>query len=462
MNVEVVMLGGAEEIGANSCYVNVGGTGVIIDAGLHPRRRDKMAFPQMQYVQDKPVDVFVLTHAHTDHLGGVPYLMKAQPNLRMIATRPTRDLVEVMLRGTIKLLQLDNPDELPPGALSLYDRSLADKFSMVFEGFAYKDPITITDGEWSTGEGRTREALTMTLHDAAHIIGSAGVLMEAGGAAIMHTGDVQFAKQALLPGASFPRHHMDALIIETTNGADENPRNYKQEKDRLAQFINEITGNNGSVLLPVFALGKTQEVLKIVYNLMNAGKIPRLPVYTGGMSRRISQIYDRYCYAVPRVEPGFELGDIPQISIAYDEMLSGKYFTQPSIVIISSGMLNVGSPSYQLAQRWMEISHFGIGMMGYQDPSAPGYDLLQSERGKPFLLAGKKVTRKCHLDKFRFSAHSPREMLLDYIFDVKPNHLFLIHGETEAAESIGLAVKENLPLTKVYIPALGKSYHFEV
>jgi Cft2 family RNA processing exonuclease len=461
------MLGGAEEVGANCCYINVGGVGVVIDSGLHPRRRDRLALPRLDLLAERPVDAFILTHAHTDHVGGVPYMMKCFPHARMIATRPTRDLIEIMLRNTVKLLGSELTEEFPRDALSLYDHALINKFSLVFESVQYGDSITLEHREEYYGHHAQRQSLngntaihpvSISLHDAGHIIGSAGVLLEIDGVSIMHTGDVQFGKQALLPGASLPRHHVDCLIMECTNGADEHPYTYKQEKDRLAAFINAITDHGGSVLLPVFALGKTQEVIKIVSNLMNAGKIPRLPIYTGGMSKKISKVYDRYCYAVPRVEAGFELSSIPQQPLPYNDLLAAKYFKEPSIVIASSGMLNAGSPSFRLAERWMEIPHFGIGIMGYQDPSAPGYDLMHSERNKDFAMAGKTYNRKCHLEKFRFSAHASRETLLNYVFDVRPKHLFLVHGEPAAAESLGAVIKEHLPQTHIYLPTLGKSY----
>jgi Cft2 family RNA processing exonuclease len=230
----------------------------------------------------------------------------------------------------------------------------------------------------------------------------------------------------------------------------------------LADFINRITNQNGSVLLPTFALGKTQEVMKIVSNLMNSGKIPRLPLYTGGMSKRIAKIYDRYTHSVPRTEPGFALSGIQQTSVVYDKMLTEKFFHEPSIVIISSGMLNVGSPSYALAQRWMEMEHFGIGIMGYQDPSTPGYELLHSTKGEEFIMATKPTTRVCDVERFRFSAHATREQLLEYIVSAQPKHLFLVHGDVVAAESVGAAVKSRLADTKVYIPRLGASYRMEL
>lgn len=461
MELEIQMLGGAEEIGANSCYLNIGGHGVVIDAGLHPRRRDKFALPDYDFLDGKQVNTFILTHAHTDHVGALPYFLKRQPYARMIATRPTRDLIEVMLRNTIKLLKLDSTEGLPENALEFYDFKLLNKFGTVFEGFLYGEEITLAEESYYN-DTITQHAVKMTFHDAGHIIGSAAAKFRANGATIVHTGDIQLAKQSLLPGASLPMEPIDCLIIECTNGADENPLPYSDEKQRLADFINRITNQNGSVLLPTFALGKTQEVLKIVANLMNSGKIPRLPLYTGGMSKRIAKIYDRYAHSVPRTEPGFSLSSIQQTSVIYEKMMSEKFFHEPSIVIISSGMLNVGSPSYSLAQRWMELEHFGIGIMGYQDPSTPGYELLHSTKDEEFIMATKPTVRHCDVERFRFSAHATRQDLLEYIYSVQPKHLFLVHGDGTAAESVGASVKSRLPETKIYIPRLGVSYKIEL
>ncbi len=461
MKLELQMLGGAEEIGANSCYLNIGGHGVVIDAGLHPRRRDKFALPDYDLLSEKRVDTFLLTHAHTDHVGGLPYFMKRQPHARMITTRPTRELIEVMLRNTIKLLTLDSTEGLPENPLEFYDYKLLNKFGTLFEGFLYEEEIVLSEDQYYNGN-HAQHGVTMSFHDAAHIIGSAAARFSVNGATILHSGDVQFTKQSLLPGASLPQEPLDCLILECTNGADENPVPYAEEKQRLADFINRITNQNGSVLLPTFALGKTQEVLKVVSNLMNSGKIPRLPIYTGGMSKRIGKIYDRYAHSVPRVEPGFALSGIPQVSVIYEKMLTEKFFHEPGIVIISSGMLNVGSPSYSLAQRWMEMEHFGIGIMGYQDPSTPGYHLLQSTKGEEFIMAEKVTTRVCDVERFRFSAHASRANLLEYVDAVKPKHLFLVHGDATAAESVAAAVKSSLPETKVCIPRLGVSYEIDL
>ncbi|MCS6808923.1 MAG: MBL fold metallo-hydrolase [Bacteroidota bacterium] len=464
MTIELLMLGGAGEIGANSCYININGHGIIIDAGLHPRRRDRAALPELERLGGRPVHSFILTHAHTDHVGALPYVVKTLPALRMITTRPTRDLVEIMLRNTMKLFQLEPTVELPAGALDYYTPAMLETFSLLFHTAAYEEPIVLSKEHQPVGLSSMTDSndIRLTLYDAGHIIGSAALLLETNGSAVIHTGDIKFSPQALLNGSSLPKHHVDCLIIECTNGADESPHSYEEEKLRLARFINHITNQHGSVLLPTFALGKTQEVLKIIFELMQAQRIPVLPIFTGGMSKRITKIYDRYAHTVPRREPGFLLKSIPLTYINYETMMSERFFREPSIVIVSSGMLNEGSPSYQLAQRWVTLRNFGIGIMGYQDPSTPGYALLHSERGVEFSMGGVNVTRECELERFRFSAHAQRDELLEYIFATRPKHLVLVHGDTAAIESVRATVQAHCDDISILVPEHGVGYQMEV
>ncbi len=454
MTVELMVLGGAEEIGANSCYLNIEGTGIIIDAGLHPRRRDRLALPRFELLADKATDALLVTHAHTDHIGGLPYAMHQTPHVRVLMTRATRDLAEIMLRNSSKLLRSDVVSEFPAEALSQYNRAILRKLSLIFEGLRYREECRL-QGKWG------HAPITLQMFDAAHILGSAGILMETERLRIFHSGDVNFSQQALLPGADFPRQHLDALILESTNGADEEPPERSTEIARLAEIINAASDANGSVLIPAFALGKTQEVIKLIYELMRAGRIPRLPLYTGGMSRNINAIYDRYCYAVPRPEPGFEISDIPQIAIDYDNLLSDEYFRRPAIVVASSGMLNARTTAFQLAEKWLRAPNYAIVFAGYLDPDSPGYALAQSEAGRPFMMAGKSMTRRCRVEQLRFTSHARREHLVDFVWTTKPKHVFLVHGDADACETLGAEIKKRLPQTKVYIPKLGRSYFME-
>lgn len=451
------LLGGAMEIGANCTYLNIDGTGIFIDAGLHPRRRDQAAFPDMDAIQDMPADALILTHAHTDHLGGLPYVLRQMPHIRLLTTPATRDLSSIMLGNTVKLIR----HQLEPGlfaqqALELYDKKTVEYVSAVFDTADY--------GKQTELYGRYgNQPILCTFHDAGHILGSAGVLLEYNGISIFHTGDVQFRNQAILRGAAFPRHHVDLLFCECTNGAAElADTSYNDQKQKLAKFINTITNQNGSVLIPAFALGKTQEILTVLYSLMHKGSIPHLPIYTGGMSRKISSVYDRYCYTTPRVQPGFEISDIPQTDIPGEDLLNAPFFSTPSIVVASSGMMNQGTTSYKLASKWIQYRNFGIAFIGWQEPDSPGYALAHSEIKQPFEFGGAKLKRNCQVERFRFSAHAAAGDILDLIADMRPKNLVLMHGEPEACDAIADAASGLLPYSsRIIIPASNKEYWIE-
>lgn len=449
--IELIFLGGTDEIGANSCYVNMEGTGLIVDAGLHPRRRDSTAFPRVDALVNKQSEALLLTHAHTDHIGAIAYLYKQCAQRRIIATRATRDLCHVMLRDNAKLVRREVFADVDKELLAYYTDDFVRFFEASCEGFPYQQKVDID----TLAEDNP---IAATFYDAGHILGSASILLENQGRSVLFTGDINFRNQSLIPAATPPRHHVDVLVCECTNGASEHLPQRESESKRLATFINDITTNSGSVLIPAFSLGRTQEILTLLYSLMRKGSIPQMPIYTGGMSRRISRLYDVYTYSVPRIQPGFEMTDIPQIELDYQNLDGGKYLSEPSIVLCSSGMMDTGTTSFKLAQEWIRRPSFGIAFVGYVDEASPGYALLHAEEKKDFLFGGKKARRSCRVEQFRFSAHADRDSLFDFITDVKPKHLFLVHGTPEAAAWIGKKVKEYYPQIKVYLPSVGKSY----
>lgn len=446
-----MILGGAEEIGANSCYLNLDGTGILIDAGLHPRRRDDGAFPMLDALEQRPVDTLVVTHAHTDHLGGVPFVMKRFPHLRTLMTYATRDLSHIMLHNGARLLRSDVTSHFPESALELYTKSQIELVRRSFDAVDYGE-IRAIRGYAGASD------IIISLHWAGHILGSAGVVIENKGLRILHTGDVQYEHQKVIKGSQLPRTHADVVITEATNCADDREIDYRGEAKRLGAFINRITSNNGSVLIPVFALGKTQELLATIHGLMRKGSIPHLPIFTGGMGVSISKVYDQYCYTEPMQIPGFEISDIEQQRLEPRHLTKGAYFKTPSIVLASAGMLNKGSSSFTLATAWMRRKNFGIAFIGYQDPSSPGYQILNSERGTPFDLAGRQVTRHCEIERLRFSAHAALSGLVDHIADVRPSTVVIMHGEPEACDNLGLHLRDRLPGVRLIVPRLGVSY----
>lgn len=447
----IILLGGAEEIGANSTYLNLDGNGIIIDAGLHPRIRDHRAFPDVELVSALPTDLLIVTHAHTDHLGGVPFVMRRFPHLQILMTRATRDLSHIMLHNSSRLLRSDVAMHFTAEQLEFYEQDQVELLRQAFEAADYNEPITLRgyDG---------RSDVKVTLHWAGHLLGSAGVSFEVNDKRILHTGDVQFDDQKVIKGADLPTVHADVVITEATNCATDNENDSTGEAKKLAEFINNITDQGGSVLIPCFALGKTQEMLAHVYSLMRKGSIPTLPIYVGGMGLQVNKVYDHFCYTEPTKIPGFEISDIPFEYIKRNKLLMGDYFNKPSILIVPSGMVNKGTISHTLAKEWMRLKSFGIAFIGYQDPNSAGYALLNSEKNKPFDFGGVSTKRVCSIARLRFSAHASKSGLVGYITTVNPSTVVINHGEPEACDRLALALIERMPGVRIIIPRPGTSY----
>lgn len=445
------MLGGAEEIGANCCYLELDGTGILIDAGLHPRDRTVRAFPDVDVLGDRPTDVLLITHAHTDHIGGVPYVMRRHPHLRPIMTHATRDLSHIVLHNGARLLRNEISTAFPKHWLEFYDRENIEGLRQAFEAQPYEEPLRLRGYSG-------RSPVDLTLHWSGHILGAASASVQVRGFSILYTADIMMSDQFVVPKARVPRHHVDVLITEATNAGTRNLPSYAAETKRLAAFINDIASRNGSVLIPCFALGKLQEMVVHLYAMMRRGSIPHMPIYTGGIGVRINKVYDQYCYSDPMKRPGFEVSDVPQERLRRDELLRGDYMREPSIVLAPSGMMNGGTMSHTLAKQWFIRPDFGIAFIGYQDPDSPGHGLLMSEKAKPFDFGSTRSTRACEVERFRFSSHASFEHLVELAQDIRPSTVVITHGDSGACESLALEIHERLPGTRIIIPRHGTPY----
>lgn len=452
--ISLTFLGGCSEIGANSCLIETNGVNLMIDAGLHPERRDRNALPQLDIISDKNLDAILLTHAHSDHIGALPYVIKHFPKARLIMTQPTAELAELMLNDTAKILKSNIAHEYAKEELEYYKDDNIQNLFALFETANLKEKLEIKSFE-SNG------AAYASFHSAGHILGSAGVLIEAKGKNIFHTGDVNFHNSTLLKKANFPRHHLDILIIESTNANTEMPEKKEQTKN-FASYINKITNSNGSILIPTFSLGKAQEILRIISSLAKKGAIPNLPIYTHGLTRRINKVYDKYCYSEVMLKKGFEVSDIQQEYLDLGDSGHSNYLKTPSIVLANGGMMNDRTMSYKLALDWFRRKNFGIAIVGFQKITTPGYNLLNSSKNKKFNFGNLNLQRNCEVEKFRFSAHSALEDLVEFAVDTKPKNIFIVHGDEEACDKLAYEISQRLETSRIFIPKLGKNYQIEL
>ena len=447
-------LGGGREIGANSFYYGINGHGMLIDAGLHPEKTGWDAFPKIEALNGSKVDSFLVTHAHTDHLGAVPYVLQHHPNAPVYTTSETIELSRIMLMNSASLLPKQHPQEV-------IDQLPNYSITGLPEVYAKMQPI-----ELGTSLTPKNGDLKVTYYPSGHILGAAGILIETNGSRIFHTGDTSLHEQRLVGGAKLPDGTVDVLVTESTNGVVDAYLTHSREKEteRLIQTLNETIAAEGSVLIPVFALGKLQEMVTMIGDAIREGKLPKVPVYTGGMGRRISEVYDQFLQSKSRTNAVDTIASIDQEELPRrDGLFSGKFFKEPSIVLAASGMMQEGTASYYLAQRWLRHSHFAICFVGYTDPRTPGYTVSHAERGTRIRFGSMKrdVPVRCRIERFRFSAHARREELLEIVRRLQPKHVVLTHGDEKAMSAFGELILQNFPDMKVSAPEVGKWYRLD-
>lgn len=444
-------LGGAQDIGASCYYLDVEGTGIILDSGSHPRKTGIESLPNFELTRHRNIDVALITHAHQDHMDSLPYLVQQHPYLRIVTTPQTRAIAELTLHNSVNILaeQLKNQT-----ALRAYTHEEIDLLIQSIEWRSYGEQFTVDGYRHSSGE-----SVTATFHDAGHILGSSGILIEHNGRSIYYTGDINLDPQTLLPGASLPKKNIDVLIMECTHGATDDPLlpPRSEEINRFVQSSNKILSNGGSILLPVFALGKMQEMLAMVWQQMYKGALAAVDIYTGGVGKKINRVYDKNRYIIPYNNPDFVLDDIPQQDL-YDVEQIEDLSRRHCIVLSSSGMLMEGTMSFKLAQRWLNDAKSAIFTVGYMDPSTPGYRIRHAKRNDLIQLtdASEPQSVRCSIERFRFSAHSRRSGLLSLIRQLNPHTVILVHGESDSIDWMGHAILKNYPHIKVHATEIGK------
>jgi Cft2 family RNA processing exonuclease len=444
----------APEIGANSYHLTFGETGVVLDAGMHPKKLGQDAIPQYGLLKGDSVDAIFVTHAHLDHLGTLPVLQRGQPRAKVYMTPEVVDLGDALLHNSVNVMTSQGA-ELSIDDYPLFTHSELDEMGQVWQGRGYQrtfEPIWDRD-------------LRVTFRDAGHVLGSAGILLEGAGKRVFYTGDVQFGDQSLIRGAQFDDlGPLDALIVETTRGMQPHPPGFEREDEvaRLIADMNATLDRNGSVLVPVFAMGKTQEVLTMIQNAKEEGTLPDVPVTIGGLSTKMTAIYDRYAENANRRRANFRI--LRDMDLRAGTRRRGKSvpirYQERAIFALSSGMMSENTVSNRFARSFLPNSLNSLHFVGYSDPSTPSYGIRQAQKGDLVSLDKnqEKVKLKCEVKEYDFSGHADRQDLLDFIVKTRPKKIFLVHGDPEASAWFKEQLATLLPKSEVTIPVPAEEY----
>jgi Cft2 family RNA processing exonuclease len=443
------------EIGANSYLLRTGGQSLVLDTGMHPKQQGLAATPDFSTIPPGTINGIIVTHAHQDHLGSLPVLTQREPQARVFMTPGTAKIADVMLHNSVNVMtrqrEEHSAEDLPLFTHRGVDRSRsAWQLCPIGRRFGF-------DGERSSGEDEP----SFEFFSAGHILGAVGVMIRSEGKKVFYTGDVNFENQTLMRGAEFPTEGVDTLIMETTRGDSPTPAGLTRagEAERLTQAIQAAFDRGGSVTIPIFALGKTQEILALIWEMRLEGKLPRVPIYIGGLSTKLSMIYDAMASDPQRSHPKLRLLDelAPYV-------LSGKeIFSVPPgkerIFALSSGMMTENTLSNLFARRVLSDPKQNLFFVGYSDPDSPAGRLRATEPGGDVLLDTRQppLPLRCHVENFNFSAHASRETLLAYAIALRPKKIVLIHGDQPAIDWFQLELHRALPESEIVVPEPGKT-----
>lgn len=439
------------EIGANCYLIETSDSRIVLDSGMHPKEEGIDAIPAHHELPPNSIDAAVLSHAHLDHTGTIPVLMRDQQNSPLYLTQATSDLAKALLHNSVNVMQHKRL-ELGITEYPLYGHRELDRLTTRWEPKKYDEPWKIN------------RDTTLTLHDAGHILGSAGVMIESNNKRIFYTGDIQFEDQTLITGAQFPEENIDTLIVETTRGAAPRCPDYDREteEDKLCQAILDTLKRGGSALIPVFAMSKTQEVLTMIHKFKTDGRLPETtPVYMGGLSTKITLLFDDLSNSTSRKIPDFKILEDMDINTSSKKHKRAPITYRPrSIFCLSSGMMSENTTSNIFAQTFISNQKNSLLFVGYADPETPGGVIRQTRHGDIVRLNKEQpaVVLNCSVEVFDFSSHSTRDAILDYILKVAPQQIFLVHGDQPATEWFQQQLASKLPKTDCIIPQPSKKY----
>jgi Cft2 family RNA processing exonuclease len=447
--MEVLFVGGAQEVGASCLALELAGSWMLVDAGVR-LGGSADPLPDLALLQDKPLRAIFVTHAHADHIGALPLVHQAFPAVPIYASRATKLLMEVMLSDALRIMEQRAAEEME---LPFYTPRLVESMLERLRPLPIDSPVTLPE----------LPGITIQATRAGHIAGALSLGFEGPTGSMVISGDISVTEQRTVLPAQQPRiPHPDLLVLESTYGTRLHA-NRQAEEVRFVQAVAEGIGRGGHVLIPAFGLGRGQEVLLILQAAMQKQQIPPFPIYVDGLIRRVCETYTLLPEALPprlarQIHKGYLPFRTPQVHFVRDKRERERILAEePACIVSSSGMLT-GGPSAWYAARLAEKAEASILITGYQDEEAPGKRLLAlaEQQAETIELDGKLVKVACTVAKYSLSAHADGGELAAYAMQLHPRQVALVHGDEEARAALRVRLGG---ITPVVLPRNGMTLH---
>ena len=425
--IRITQLGAGRQVGRSCILLQTPESRVLLDCGIDPASKDHQ-FPYLEAPEFDigKIDAVILSHAHLDHVGLVPYLFKMGYRGPIYCTPPTRDVMILSLLDMIKIMQGDRQNPL----FEIDDVREMVKHTITLN---YEEVTDITPD------------IRITLYNAGHILGSSMIHLHIGNGLhnFMYTGDMKYGKTQLLDPSvtKFPR--LESMMIESTYGGKDNILPTRDESENeLGKYITDTINRGGKVLIPVLGVGRAQEAMLIVYNLIKDKKIPEIPVFIDGMVWDITAIHTAYPEFMSKSvrQSLFQKGESPFLSPVFRQVASPKERkklleeTGPCVIMATSGML-IGGPSVEYLRQMMDNPKNTLCFVSYQAEGSLGRRIQRGEKEIAFSLGGNKHEvnpLKMEIKVLEgFTGHSGRNELINFVkrCSPQPKKIIINHGE---------------------------------
>ncbi len=462
MYAKLSFLGAAQNVTGSKFLLETDNKKILIDCGLYQERKLKSRNWEPFPFDPASIDAMLLTHAHVDHSGLIPKLVKNGFKGPIYCTNATADIVKIILLDAAHLQEEDaafkkkrhekEKRKGPYPEIPLYTTEDAEASFSYFTGVNYREAVNLGDG------------VSATFHDAGHVLGSSTIKVtvtrDGETRSVLFSGDVGRDDKPILKDP-YEYKEIDYAVVESTYGN----RVHEEPKDigeKLAEIVNSTVKAGGNIIVPSFALQRAQEVLYYMNKLLLENKIPDIPVYLDSpMAIRITEVFKQYRELYDRemtqmVSQDRSPFDFPGLIMVQtsEESKQLNYLTKPAMIIAGAGMCNGGRIKHHLVNN-ITRPESTILFVGYQAVGTLGRSIVDGIK-KVRILGQRYPVRARVTEITGFSAHADRNELLEWMSGINPRRVFVVHGEIKSAKEFGKFLRQERGW-KVSVPMYGES-----
>ncbi|KPJ97697.1 MAG: MBL fold metallo-hydrolase [Desulfobacterales bacterium SG8_35] len=467
--MKITFHGAARTVTGSQHLIDVNGHRIMLDCGLFQgKRKEAFELNRQGPCEGGSIDVLVLSHAHIDHSGNIPCLVKNGFSGDIYATSATRDLCSVMLLDSAYIQEKD---------VMYVNKKRKKQGQNLFEPLYTKvDVVNAMQNFIGISYNRSHEILPgikLTLVDAGHMLGSTNIILDIDDREtgrkqkLIFSGDIGRKGIPIIRNPTLLTEGADILIMESTYGNRLHPP-YPESEKELERIINDTYKRGGVLLIPAFAVGRTQQIVYALHKLHDQKKIPHLPIYVDSpLATNTTDIFRMHpeCYDAEMRD--FLLNDDHSDPFGFETLNftgnveeSKKLNTldKPAVIISASGMMEGGRILHHLRNR-ISDSRNTILVTGWQAPNTLGRRVVNKE---PVVrIFGEEFKVKARVEVITgFSGHADRDELLSWAgaMQKKPKHTFIVHGEEESSQALADNLRNTLGFSSIAIPDMHQSF----